>query len=440
MALAAVIFALTYLLIGLQRVPRLHLGRPAGALLGAVAMVACGVVDYQTARSAIDLDTILFLLGMMIVLAYLELSGFFQVVERRVLGLAGSPRSLLWIVVLSSGGLAALFMNDTVCLMLTPVIVRVTRRLDLPPAPYLIALATASNIGSSATILGNPQNALIAVRSGVGLLPFAGALWPVAAAGLLLDGALLAWLYRRSITAAPLVVPPPRAPAELQRWMLFAGMASGCGMVAALAGGAPPAAAAMCAAAAVVLAGATRPRRALQQVDWSLLLFFGGLFVVMRGVGEAGLAHVVVRGIAGPLEAGGGGDLFRLGAAVTLLSQAVSNVPAVMLFLHPLGALPPETAADLWLGLAAFSTLAGNLTIIGSVANVIVFESARREGVQVGFLEYLRAGLPVTLLTLLLAWGVLAARQFSGTPAPAGPVSVPDGSYVPITVTGCSKV
>src|SRR5262245_19870038 len=204
---AALVFALTYLVIGLQRAPRLHIGRPAGALLGAVAMVACGVLDFEGAKAAIDLDTILFLLGMMIVLGYLELSGFFEVIERRIIGHAHSARSLLWLVIVSAGALSALFMNDTVCLMLAPVLVRVSRRLELPPAPYLIALATASNIGSSCTIIGNPQNALIAVRSGIGLLPFLGALWPVAVAGLVAAGLVLSLLYRHSLTAAPLVLP-----------------------------------------------------------------------------------------------------------------------------------------------------------------------------------------------------------------------------------------
>src|SRR3989441_8772236 len=272
--IAAVIFALTYLVIGLQKVPRLHIGRPAGALLGAVAMVACGVIDFESAKSAIDLDTILFLLGMMIVLAYLELSGFFEVVERQVLGFATSARALLWLVIGSAGGLSALFMNDTVCLMLTPVVVRVTRRLGLPPAPFLMALVTAANIGSSATIIGNPQNALIAVRSGIGFLPFLGGLWPIAAAGLIVDGWLLSALYGRTITRAPLVVPPPREPRTVQRYLLAASLLAGAGMVVALVLGAPPASAAMTAAAAVILAGAARPRDALKHVDWSLLLFF----------------------------------------------------------------------------------------------------------------------------------------------------------------------
>jgi Na+/H+ antiporter NhaD/arsenite permease-like protein len=246
------------------------------------------------------------------------------------------------------------------------------------------------------------------VRSGIPLLPFSAALWPVAAAGLIVDGVLLCWLYRRSVTSAPLEIPPPRAPQSVETWMLTSAMLCGGGMLVALALGARPAAAAMTAAACVILAGAARPREALKEVDWPLLLFFAGLFVVMHGVQRAGLADLLVAGVAGPLAEAGPAALGRLTIAVTLLSQAVSNVPAVMLFVPTLEALPAETARAAWLMLAAASTLAGNLTIIGSVANVIVFETARRDGVEVGFMEYLRAGAPVTILTLLMAWWLLA--------------------------------
>jgi Na+/H+ antiporter NhaD/arsenite permease-like protein len=408
MLIAAVVFGVTYLVLGLQRLPRLHLGRPAGALLGAVAMVATGVLTYDEARGAVDLDTLLFLLGMMIVLAYLELSGFFELVERRALSLAKSPRQLLWIVVLSSGLLSALFMNDTICLMLTPVVLRLTARLELPPVPYLIGVAVASNVGSTCSLIGNPQNALIGVRSGLGFLRFGASLAVVSALGLLATGALLVWLHRREVTHLALVIPPPRVPAQVSRWMLVSGLASGAGMVLALCAGVRPSAAAMTAAAAVILAGATRPRVALQKVDWSLLLLFGGLFVVMEGLEKSGLAALAVSGIAGPLAPAGPGMLARLGVAVVTLSQLVSNVPAVMLFVPPLEALPPMSAERAWLGLAAFSTLAGNLTILASVANLIVFETAAREGVRVSFLAYLRVGLPITLVTLAIAWCWLA--------------------------------
>jgi Na+/H+ antiporter NhaD/arsenite permease-like protein len=305
--------------------------------------------------------------------------------------------------------LSALFMNDTICLMLTPVVIRVTRRLGLPTVPFLVALVTAANIGSSATILGNPQNALIAVRSGIGFLEFAHALLPVAAAGLLVDGILLSILYRRSITAAPLIVPPPRERRPVQRIMLAASLLAGAAMVVGLLLGAPPACAAMTAAAVVILAGSARPRDALKSVDWNLLLFFGGLFVVMHAVDQSGLVDAFVAGFAGSTGATAApGLLARLGLAVTLLSQAVSNVPAVMVFVPPLESLPPGSATPLWLALGAFSTLAGNLTLLGSVANIIVFESGRREGIEIGFLDYLKVGAPLTFVTCLLAWAWLA--------------------------------
>lgn len=408
MLVAGFVFALTYLVLGLQRIPKLHIGRPAGALLGAVAMVVFGVLTYDEARQAIDLDTILFLLGMMIVLAYLELSGFFEIVERRLLAVARGARQLLWVVLGASGVLSALFMNDTICLMLTPVVLRVTSRLRLPVAPYLIAVAIGSNLGSACTIIGNPQNALIGVRSRIGFLEFTGGLWPVSLLGLVVGGAILSWLYRGRLPAMPLELPAGEPGSGTSRWMLVSSLLAGAGMIAALCLGVAPAAAAMAAAAAVVLAGSTRPRVALGRVDWSLLLLFGGLFVVMKGVSKSGLAALAVSGVAGPLAEGGPRVLAHLAGGVTLLSQAVSNVPAVLLFVPPLEAIPGGAPPGMWLALAVFSTFAGNLTIIASVANVIVFETAERSGVRVSFFEYLKAGLPVTLATAVLAWGWLS--------------------------------
>ncbi len=410
-AAAAVVFALTYVLLGIQRIPGIHIGRPAGALLGAVAMVGFGVISFDEAKAAIDLDTILFLLGTMIVLGYLEISGFFEVVERRVLGLAGSARSLLATVAISSGVLSALFMNDTVCLMLTPVVLRVARRLGLSPVPFLVALVTSANVGSSATIVGNPQNALVGVRSGIPFASFAAALLPVAALGLATTIAILCFLYRREVTSAPIVVPPPREPVRLQTWMLLAALGSGLGLVGALILGATPGSAAMAAAAAVIVAGAARPREALRRVDWSLLLLFGGLFVVMRGVEQAGLAGLAVDRMAGALGEGGPLAQGRLAIAVAFVSQAVSNVPAVMLFVPAAEALPSAAAPSVWLGLAAYSTLAGNLTLLASVANLIVWEGARKDGVEIGFGAYLRAGVPVTVATLAIGWTWLSLVQ-----------------------------
>ncbi len=402
---AALIFIATYAILGLQGIPKLHIDRPSGALLGAVAMVGFGVLTLQQAYQAIDLDTILFLLGMMILIAYLELSGFFELLERWIIGLASSTRALLALVVFSSGILSALFMNDTVCLLYAPVLLRVTKRLGLNPVPYLIALVTSSNIGSAATIIGNPQNALVGLRSHLPFLEFTRRLAPVAAFGLLVDFAIVALIYRREITGIPLVVPPPRKPVVVQRWMLSVSLIAGGTMVVLLCLNYHPPAVAITLASVVVLAGSRKPRRAMQQVDWTLLFLFAGLFVVMRGVEDAGLTALLFDRTKFLLKETSLPASAALAGTIAAVSNLVSNVPAVMLYI-PL--LKAQVAGDrLWLLLAMASTLAGNLTIIGSVANLIVLEAARDEA-DISFLEYLKVGAPVTILTL--GAGVLLLR------------------------------
>ncbi len=402
---AGVIFALTYAILGMQGIPKIHIDRPSGALLGAVGMVALGVLSLQEAYHAIDLDTLLFLLGMMILIAYLELSGFFEVLERWIIGLARSTRALLGLVVLSSGTLAALFMNDTICLLYAPVIVRVTKRLGINPVPYLIGLVTASNIGSVATIIGNPQNALIGIRSQMRFLEFTERLSPIAAVGLVVDFALIAFIYRGEIHGRPLIVPPPRNPGVIKRWLLAVSVTAGASMFVLLCLNYHPPAVAMTLASVVILAGSREPRRALQRVDWTLLFLFAGLFVVMRGVEVAGLTSMVFEQTRPFLAENTLKSAAGFSAAVAVISNIVSNVPAVMLYVPLVRA---QALHDhLWLLLAMSSTLAGNLTIIGSVANLIVLE-VTKDDVRISFLEYLKVGLPLTLVTLCV--GILLLR------------------------------
>ena len=398
MLAALVVFVVTYVILGVQSIPRIHIDRPSGALLGAVGMVAFGVLTLEQAYAAVDLDTLSFLLGMMVLIAYLELSGFFEVIERWIIGLARSTRMLLLLIVVSSGLLSALFMNDTICLLYTPVVVRVTKRLQLNPVPYLIALATSANIGSVATIIGNPQNALIGLRSGIPFVNFAARLWPVAALGLLLAFLLLAIVYRKEIHGGRLVVPPRREPVQVHRWLLAVSLTAGAVMVVLLTLNYHPPAVAMTLASLVVIAGSRHPRRALQRVDWTLLFLFAGLFVVMRGVEEAGLVTLLLEKLRFSLEGGLAASLAFSGGIV-VVSNLVSNVPAVMLYTPVIQ--HQGSPADLWLVLAMASTLAGNLTIIGSVANLIVIEAARDDA-RISFWEYLKVGLPLTLLTVLL--------------------------------------
>jgi len=405
MHLGLIIFILTYIIIGIQNIPRLHINRPAGALLGAVAMVLFGVLNLKEAYSAIDLDTILFILGMMIIVAYVELSGFFAVAEDFILKNAKSASGLLLLLIISSGLLSSLFMNDTICLILTPLVLRITRKASLNPMPYLIALATSSNIGSTMTIIGNPQNMLIGLYSRIPFLEFLRILAPVSIIGLFFNFLIIRFIYRREIKNKLILINNNDYPkVAIQKELFFVSLVALVLLLVFLSLGFSPPAVAITLACLLILAGATKPRRALEEVDWTLLLFFSGLFIVMRGVEKSGIINSIFDYIQQYLIDGKLRQVFNLSLGSVIISNIVSNVPAVMLFSKFLN--PLVNAKLAWLTLAMSSTLAGNLTIIGSVANIIVFESAKDE-VKVGFFEYLKVGFPLTLITLLVGIGVL---------------------------------
>lgn len=398
MWIALAIFLVTYVLIAAQRVPRLYIGRPTGALLGAVAMVAFGVLSRAEAYQAIDWDTIIFLMGMMILVGYLGLAGLFEGVEAYLLRWANTPRRLLMALVFTSGILSAFLLNDTICLMLTPFVLKVSERRGLPPLPYLIALGTSANIGSAATIIGNPQNAWIALHAGLSFAPFALHMAPIALGGLLFNAFWLNWVFRDQLTDTPFPPEEQERPA-VQRGLLRLSLGGFFIFFSLLLFQLPPAGAAMSVAAVVILLASTRPRHALRQVDWSLLLFFAGLFVVMRGLEVSGWVDALVKPFNASLLGAGVGWMWLLTGLSVVLSNLVSNVPAVLLLAPLVEHLPDPQLA--WLLLAGSATLAGNLTPIASVANIIVFEGSQRK-YPVGFWQYLRVGVPLTLVTL--AW------------------------------------
>ncbi len=408
MTTALVIFVLSYAIIAFQSLPRLHITRPAGALLGAVAMVVFGVLSLEEAYRAIDLNTIAFLLGAMIIVAYLEISGFLGMVRSLILSRARTPLQLLALVVVSSGAMSAVFMNDTICLLFTPLVLRTARELDLNPAPYLMALAASANVGSAATIIGNPQNMLIAIHSGIGFSPFLAALWPVSLLGLAVVFLVVRTVYRKDLVPRRFERRLEIHRPHLRSGMFLASAAVVILFLCLLILDYPPPLAASGGAALLIIAGARRPRAALQKVDWELLLFFSGLFIIIAGIEQAGITDWAFGRFRGLFRGGSMSRLLWLSGFSTLISNLASNVPAVMLFLKFIPTL--ENPKSYWLALAMSSTLAGNLTVIGSVANIIVFEQSRRE-VRIGFWEYFRCGLPITLATLaigcffLYLWG-----------------------------------
>jgi len=399
---ALVIFLITYLFIGLRQIPRVHIDRPAGALVGAVLMVVAGVLTLDQAFAAVDLHTILLLLGMMIITVYLRAAGFFELMAGRILSLSRTPLHLLTLVTLSSGILSALFVNDTICLLYTPIILAVTAQLGVRPMPYLLALATASNIGSVMTITGNPQNMLIGIYSGIPYLSFLGALFPVALVGFAVSIAVIRFVYRADLGRDQFEHQPTMPAFEVNRPLLARSLAVCAGVVIAFSLGYAYSLTAATGAVVLMLIGGVRTERVLEGVDWTLLLFFAGLFVVMHGVEVSGLAGAVI-GRAGDLSgASPAGRIAGLSLVSALLSNVVSNVPAVMLLKPVIESLGGDRVA--WLALAMSSTLAGNFTLIGSVANLIVAQQARKH-VDIGFMEYFRVGALITVITI--AAGIL---------------------------------
>jgi Na+/H+ antiporter NhaD/arsenite permease-like protein len=401
---ALAIFAFTYFLMTGRRLEWLPLDRPAAALTGAVGMLIAGVISIDEAYAAVDWNTIVLLLGMMILTAHLRTAGFFDLVAEKALRRVRTPTGFLAAVVLLSGVLSAVFVNDTVCLLFTPVVLEVAVRAKLPPVPFLIALATSANIGGVATPTGNPQNMIVATASGIPYAAFCARLLPVAALGLLANFAILRWLYRRelSLPFAPVdaIDPAPVVPNLLRLSLLVV-----VGTVVAYLAGGHLALVSITGAVVLFLLSRLPPRRSLEGVDWALLLFFGALFVLVAGLAQAGVVERLYEGTS-PLF--GGGEWSRLASfsGFTLVgSQLLSNVPFVLVARHWIPAFPdPES---MWLALAMASTLAGNLTLLGSVANVIVAEVAR-DRVHLGFREFLRAGVPTTLVTTAIGVVVLA--------------------------------
>ena len=396
---AYLIFFGSYFVFALGKFPGMKIDRPGAAIIGAVLMVAFRIVGPGEAVGSIDFGTIVLLFSMMLIVANLHLAGFFDwltewIVERL------EPHHLLPTVIFTSGLLSAVLVNDIICLVMTPFVLRITRRVGLEPVPYLLAVATASNIGSVATITGNPQNMLIGSVSHIAYLDFLARLGPVAVIGLFVDWALIHWMFlrkgldriemREAVAASGLARASLRSKPIVVLVMVLAGFLSG----------APPAVTAALGAAVLLITRTVEPRKVYDEIDWGLLVFFLGLFVIVGGAERAGL----VAGLLRPVAAWNLQRLPIFVGVTAIFSNIVSNVPAVMLLKSFVpGFASPHTG---WLALAMASTLAGNLTITGSVANIIVVEGARAEGVHVSFREYLRLGAPVTLATLAVgsAW------------------------------------
>lgn len=403
--LELVIFCLVYVGMFLGRLPRLQLDRTGVALLGAIALLALGDVSLDQAAQALDLPTMALLFAFMVVSAQLRLGGFYELLATRLDRLALGPRGFLAGLVLVVGLLAAVFSNDIVCLAIAPVLIDICHRRGLAPVPYLLALACAANVGSALTLIGNPQNILIGQALG---MSFPGYL--AVAAVPTLAGLAVVWIIvaRRgglvggteSGAALGSGSALPDATTRADYWQTAKGLAvTLCLLGIFLFTDLPREVAALAGAGLLLMSRRLHSRQMLGLVDWQLLVLFAGLFVVNDALQATGLIDQAVAALGGQgIALAEPGWLF---AATVVLSNLVSNVPATMLLLP----LADHALAGPILALA--STLAGNLLIIGSIANIIVVGAAAQAGIRISWADHARIGIPVTTLSLAVAAGWL---------------------------------
>lgn len=401
---AVIIFTLTFLGIIYTRLPKVNVDRPSAAFFGAIAMILFGVISFEEAVLSIDFNTIALLLGMMIVIAVLELDGFFTLIADKTISLSKTSNQLLIIIVFITGIASAFLVNDAVVLLFTPVIIHICRTAKLNPVPYLIAEIMASNIGSAMTITGNPQNILIGMQSGISYSKFIFHLLPVSLIGMLVIVLVIKFFFKNDFMkdsqltftkenntynfksmkfSVPIFM--------IMVFLFFFGniLKLSIPMIA------------LASASLVLILGKIKPSIVIKQVDWVLLLFFVGLFIVVHGIEKVGVLDPFIKNtpIANSLS-----GILSLHGLSLLLSQIVSNVPYTILMLPIL----KTTSSDLlWLSLASAATLAGNATIIGAVANIIVIEVAKKYDVEIGFWKFLKVGLTITVITLILSVVIL---------------------------------
>lgn len=408
---ALIIFIATYTGIIFTRLPWVSVDRPSAAFFGAVAMVAFGVLTPREAVAAVDFNTIALLLGMMILVAVLEMDGFFTFVAEKTISISKTPLQLLSVVVLVTGISSAFLVNDAVVLLYTPVIITICRSGKLDPVPYLIAEILAANIGSAMTVTGNPQNILIGINSGIVYGKFLLYLLPVSLAGMAVivvavrlffpaefrNGRTIRYEgdgYTYQFASMKVSVPIFIGVLALFFFSHIVGLSI---PMISLIG-----------ASLVLIFGKIRPSRVIKNVDWVLLLFFAGLFIVVHGAEKTGLIEKVIGRFPLTESEAGIGSVHILSLA---LSQAVSNVPFTILMLP---AMKAAGSTVLWISLASAATLAGNATIVGAMANLIVIETADSLGVKIGFRKFFSVGVTVTSVTMFLSFLIISAEYSAG--------------------------
>jgi Na+/H+ antiporter NhaD/arsenite permease-like protein len=405
MILGSIAFGIAYLLIAVRRLRWLRIDRASGAIIGAVLAVAIGSVTPEEAAAAVDHSTLVLLLGVMGIGAFLSIDGFFDRAAAILVARARTRGRLLAAVVWGAGGLAALVTNDAVCVLAAPLVVRWVVRWKLPRLPFLLALATAANTGSVATLVGSPQNMLCANLGKLRFAPFALHMLPVAILSLAANHAILAFVFRRSLAED---LPSEEVKEPLLTRGSSVTLAVIAGTVVLYVAGAHMTYTAFAAFALLILLHRVDPAEVWARIDWSLLIFFGGLFISVDGFVRSGAPALLFARVPLFVQPEGIASYARTAAYFLAGSNVVTNVPFILLVKGEMAKAPNPRIA--WEMLAMAATFAGNLTLLGSVANVIVAEKANEVG-GLRFGEYAKVGVPIAIVTTALgtAW-LIAVR------------------------------
>ncbi|WP_407312437.1 anion transporter [Desulfosporosinus sp. SB140] len=405
MLISALILLLCLIVFALGKSPVFRVDRAGAAIIGASLTIGTGVISFDQAVQAIDYRTIVLLFSMMIMVSYLNLSGFFHMAGNYFLNHLRTKKQLLIMVIITTGILSAFFINDIVCLLFTPIVIMICRQTKLNPVPYLLGVATASNIGSAATLIGNPQNILIGSLSRIHFNWYMAVAVPLTVVGLSLIYFTIVWVY-------PMELNGPLPETQLligvvHLYLVKKGLVVVFLVLIGFLAGFDPTIVASLGASFLLMTRRIKPNKLYAGIDFNLLVIFIGLFVIIGGVELSGLLRLLInvtwiKNIQ---------SLPVFSILTVVLSNIISNVPAVMLlkFLIPVG-----NGVIWWTSMAIFSTLAGNLTLTGSIANLIVVELAKKQNVEIGFSTYIKIGLPLTvsMVSIALVYFEMLIRVF----------------------------
>lgn len=392
MLYSAIILSLVLLIFTLGKSPVFRVDRAGAAIIGATLTIIAGVMSFDQAIRAVDYRTIILLFSMMLISSYMNVIGLFNFLGNFAMNRLKTAKGLLSVVIGMTGLLSAFLINDIVCLLLTPIVISVCRRAKLQPIPYLLAVALSSNVGSAATLIGNPQNILIGSLSHLSFAGYMLLASPISVIGLFLTYGIIARFYAQELSQ-PLCESEEQLRAKpIPRFLLIKGIVVLGGVVLGFLFGLEPALVASLGAAVLLITRRLKPNKVYAGIDYNLLVIFIGLFVVIGGVEQSGLFALFLGKITAI-------NFQAFTLLTVVLSNIVSNVPAVMLLQY---IIPAAHSSLWWSNMAIFSTLAGNLTITGSIANLIVVELAKKNGIKIGFMDYLRIGFPITVILVLI--------------------------------------